>query len=367
MRVPFLDLKALNLQYKDEFKQVFDDFLESGWYILGDQVTLFEQKLTQYIGCEHAIGVGNGLDALSLILKGYIELGILEKGDEILLPANTFIATILSVTSNGLIPVFIEPDLITFNIKAEEIRKNITSKSKAIICVHLYGLVSDMDEIKEVAGKNNLLLLEDNAQAIGAEYNGLMTGVLGDAAAFSFYPGKNLGALGDGGAVTTSNKELADTIRALRNYGSEKKYYNQFKGVNSRLDELQASFLNVKLKYLDQENNRRKEIASKYLQGISHSEIKLPYCKQSENHVWHLFVIRCSRREELSAYLTEKGVGNMVHYPLAPNLQEAYKEYNHLNLPITQKIHNEVLSLPMYSLLKDEEVNYVIETINNFK
>lgn len=367
MKIPFLDLHRQNLQYKQEYMKAFESFVDSGWYILGKEVERFEETLGNYVGIKNVIGVGNGLDALSLILRGYLELGKLQEGDEVIVPANTYIATVLSISENKLKPIFVEPDVNTFNLNPAEVERNITSRTKAILTVHLYGQVSGMDKLIDIAKRNDLLLIEDNAQAIGALCNGKQTGSLGDAAAFSFYPGKNLGALGDGGAVITDDEELAKVIKAIRNYGSEKKYHNTYKGVNSRLDEVQAAILNVKLKYLDKENELRRKIAQRYRTEIKNKSIILPQCISEESHVWHLFVIRCDKRQKLIDYLNEKGIGNMIHYPVAPHQQEAYVEYNHLSLPITEQLHREVLSLPMYPLLTNIEVDYIIENINNFE
>lgn len=367
MQIPFLDLRSQNLQYKEELVKSFESFLDSGWYILGEQVDEFEKQLASYVGVGFAIGVGNGLDALILIFRAYIEMGLLQKGDEIIVPANTYIATILSVTENDLIPVFVEPDINTYNLDPIQVKAAITSKTKAILSVHLYGLVSDMDVLQDIAKENSLLLIEDNAQAIGAKYKGHVTGSIGDVAAFSFYPGKNLGSLGDGGAITTHDKELTAVIKAIRNYGSEQKYYNTYKGVNSRLDEIQAGFLSLKLRYLDKENKQRRDIASKYCNEINNDFITLPKAPYVENHVWHLFVIRCEYRDKLIEYLKNKGIGTMCHYPVPPHKQEAYPEYNNYNLPLTEKIHREILSIPLYPLLSDQQVSYIIACINQFK
>lgn len=367
MQIPFLDLRSQNLQYKEELVKSFTSFLDSGWYILGDQVDKFEKELASYTGVDYAIGVGNGLDALILLFRAYIEMGLLQKGDEVIVPANTYIASILSVTENDLVPVFVEPDVHTYNLDPSQVKASITSKTKAILTVHLYGLVSSIDELRNLTNENNLLLIEDNAQAIGAKYLGQSTGSIGDAAAFSFYPAKNLGSLGDGGAITTNNKELTAVIKAIRNYGSEHKYYNKYKGVNSRLDEIQAGFLMLKLKCLDKENKQRQKIASRYCSEIDNEFVTLPTTPQSENHVWHLFVIRCEHRDILVKYLNNKGIGTMCHYPVPPHKQEAYPEYNNYDLPITEKIHREVLSIPLYPLLSDQQVSYIIACINQFK
>jgi len=366
MKIPFLDLKRQNTQYLSELEKIFTRFVSSGWYIMGNELTDFEQDLCEYVGVDCAIGVGNGLDALTLIFRAYIELGILQEGNEVIVPANTYIATILSITENRLKPVFVEPDLNTYNIDVSKVESAITKKTKAILTVHLYGQVSEMDELKTIASKNNLLIIEDNAQAIGALYKNEKTGALGDAAAFSFYPGKNLGALGDGGAVTTNDKKLADTIRALRNYGSNKKYVNEIKGVNSRLDELQAAILRFKLKHLDKENNRRREIADLYRTKIKNDKIILPQVEKADNHVWHLFVVRVKDRDDFISYMDKCGIQTLIHYPIPPHKQQALKEFSEIELPITEQIHREVVSLPMYSTLQDAEIEYIIEKINKY-
>ncbi len=346
--------------------QAVESVIDSGWYILGEQVERFEKSLSNYIGVKHAIGVGNGLDALTLIIRGYKELGILTTGDEIIVPANTYIATILSVIENGLIPVFVEPKESTLNLDPEKIKERITSKTKAILTVHLYGQVTDVDNLLEIAKDNKLLLFEDNAQAIGADYNNIKSGALGDAAAFSFYPGKNLGALGDGGAITTNNSKLAEIIKAIRNYGSSEKYKNKYIGVNSRLDETQAAILNVKLKYLDQENERRRQIADIYLSKINNNKIVLPSISNRKAHVWHLFVVRCNQKHQFMEFLSSKGIGTMSHYPIPPHKQEALKEFSTLTLPISELLHQEVVSIPLYPTLKENEIDYIIDCINKF-
>ncbi len=366
MQIPFLNLKRQNIQYKEELLQSFESVIDSGWFILGDKVAQFEESLAKYINVNHAVGVANGLDALSLILRGYKELGILKKGDEIIVPANTFIASILSVIENNFTPIFVEPDISTFNLDPIKVKEAITTKTKAILTVHLYGQISGIEEIKKICQDNKLLLLEDNAQAIGAECNGVKSGALGDAAAFSFYPGKNLGALGDAGAVTTNNPILAKIIRALGNYGSDEKYKNKYIGINSRLDEVQASLLEVKLKYLDVETERRREIADIYLSKIKNERIILPTVSDNKAHIWHLFVIRCNNQQEFIKYMKENGIGTMIHYPVPPHKQEALVKYSSLKLPITEAIHNQVVSIPIYSTLKNIEIEYIIDTINKF-
>lgn len=363
--IKFLDLQKINLAYQQEIEERLLSTFRSGWYLLGNEVKNFEENLSNYIGAKHAIGVANGLDALRLILRTYIEMGIMKKGDEVIVPANTYIASILAISDNGLVPVLVEPDIDNYNIDISKIEEKIGEKTKAIMIVHLYGKVVFSADLKALAQKYSLKIVEDNAQAIGAEYEGIKTGNLGDAAGFSFYPGKNLGALGDAGAVTTNDDEFAKTLRALANYGSNQKYINVFQGLNSRLDEIQAAVLDVKLKYIDQENARRREIAHRYFSEITNPAITLPQLSQDENeHVWHLFVIRTQEREKLQTYLTDNGIQTLIHYPIPPHRQGAYKEMNHLSFPITEKIHNEVLSLPISPVMTDSDVEIVIDIIN---
>ena len=365
--IKFLDIQKINLSHQKETEERLLNTFRSGWYLLGNEVKTFEQNLANYIGTKYAIGVANGLDALRLILRGYLELGIMQKGDEIIVPANTYIASILAISDNGLVPVLIEPDLSTYNIDVDKIEEKITSKTKGILIVHLYGRVVFSEKLKEIAAKHQLKLVEDNAQAIGAEWNGIKTGNLGDAAGFSFYPGKNLGALGDAGGITTNDEALAKTIRTLANYGSNQKYVNIYQGLNSRLDEIQAAVLDVKLKYIDAENNRRKEIANRYISEIKNPNIILPENpSNTAEHVWHIFIIRTRNREKLQNYLTENGVQTLIHYPIPPHKQEAYKDWNNLSFPITEQIHNEVLSLPISPVMPEDEVSVVIELINTF-
>ena len=374
--IKFLDLKKINEQYEAAFQEKLKSVLESGWYILGNEVKAFETNFANYCGTKHCIGVGNGFDALVLIFKGYIQLGKLQKGDEVIVPANTYIATILAILEANLIPVLVEPKLETYNIDPDLILEKVTSKTKAILVVHLYGQLAEMDVINAMAHLNNLLVIEDAAQAQGVSTLTPEGGInecetappsrAGGACAFSFYPGKNLGALGDGGAVTTNDDALAKVIQSLRNYGSENKYYNDYIGVNSRLDELQAAFLNVKLPNLDAENNIRKVISKRYLSEIKNSKITLPFWDLSDNHVFHLFVIRTQNRDELQQYLSESGIQTMIHYPIPSHKQHAFSNWNNLSFPITEKIHNEVLSLPMSPVMTVEEVDFVIETLNNY-
>jgi dTDP-4-amino-4,6-dideoxygalactose transaminase len=364
--IPFLDLKKLNTQYRDELIKACTRVIDSGWYILGKEVEEFEKEFANYCGTKYAIGVGNGLDALTLILRAYKELGILSDGDEVIVPANTYIATILAITNNNLTPVLVEPDIDTYLIDPDKIEENITSKTKAIMVVHLYGQTCEMDKINEIAKKYNLKVIEDSAQSHGAYYKDKRSGNLADASGFSFYPGKNLGALGDAGAITTNDDQLAEVLKALRNYGSRKKYENIYKGVNSRLDEIQAAILRVKLKYLDEEIERRRKIARFYLENIKNDNIILPKVREDNNHVWHLFVIRTEKRDKLQKYLLYKGIHTLIHYPIPPHKQIAYKEWNDRSYPITEKISKEVLSLPISSVLTLEEAEKVIEAINEF-
>ncbi len=365
--IKFLDLQKINLSHQQEIEERLLNTFRSGWYLLGNEVKNFEENLAHYIGAQHAIGVANGLDALRLILRAYMELGIMQKGDEIIVPANTYIASILAISDNGLVPVLVEPSLDHYNIDIDKIEEKINSKTKGILIVHLYGRVVFSEKLKMIAEKHQLKIIEDNAQAIGAKWKNVSTGNLGDAAGFSFYPGKNLGALGDAGGITTNDEALAKTIRALANYGSNQKYVNMYQGLNSRLDEIQGAVLDVKLKYIDQENERRREIAERYVSEINNAEIILPELPRNRNeHVWHLFVIRTSDREKIQNYLSENGVQTLIHYPIPPHQQEAYKEWNDLSFPITEKIHAKVLSLPISPVMTDEEVSAVIDALNNY-
>ncbi|WP_234571713.1 DegT/DnrJ/EryC1/StrS family aminotransferase [Rhodohalobacter sp. 614A] len=368
--IDFLNLKKINKRYAFELKQVAADVIDGGWYLKGKEVALFEEKFSNYNQVSYTVGVGSGLDALRLILRGYIEMGVLEKGDEVIVPANTFIASILAITDNDLVPVFVEADIKTFNIDISKIEDHISRHTKAIMVVHLYGRVCWSKELTEMAKRHNLLVIEDNAQAIGAEWNGKKTGSLGDAAAFSFYPGKNLGALGDAGAVTTNNGELAEIVRALGNYGSKKKYVHTYLGVNSRMDEIQAAFLSVKMNYLDEENQRRREIAEVYLNGIVNENIKLPEIEEPLNnqaHVWHLFPVLCEFRDNLQQYLSDYDIQTLIHYPTPPYKQKAYNNYSDISFPVTEKIHNQELSLPISYALTEKEIEYIIEKLNRYR
>lgn len=362
--IPFLNLKKINETFEMMLQEKMKQFLEDGWYILGNEVKTFEVNFASYCGAKYCIGVGNGLDALILIFKAYIQLGKMQKGDEVIVPANTYIASILAILQADLVPVLVEPKLDTYNINPEEIETKITSKTKAILPVHLYGQLCEMNQINAIAQRYNLLVVEDAAQAHGAKFD--IDFNMQYPKAYSFYPGKNLGALGDAGAITTNDDELAAVLYSLRNYGSKVKYQNDFLGVNSRLDELQATFLNVKLPYLNKENQARKQIAKRYLSEIKNDKIVLPFWDGSENHVFHLFIIRTSSRLKLQNYLKENGVETMIHYPIPPHKQKALYNWNHLSFPITDKIHDEVLSIPLNSTLTDDEIQHIISIINNY-
>lgn len=365
--IPFLNLHKINARFHDEFQLQFHAFLKASNYILGDKVKQFEKEFSQYCGAKYCLGTGNGLDALTLILKGYIATGRLQKGDMVIVPATTFIATILSVIHAELEPVFIEPDAATFNISIDAIESKFSKAIKAIIVVHLYGQLANMEPIKQLAESHKLLLIEDAAQAHGAENEkGIKAGNFGDAAAFSFYPSKNLGALGDGGAITTNDEGLYTQIVKLRNYGSTTKYKNEILGYNSRLDEIQAAFLSVKLKHLDADNLKRREIAKRYIYEVNNPKIILPYYNGTRNHVFYTFVIRVEDRDKLVNYLKEHGVESLIHYPVAPHKQGALKEFNELSLPITEEIHKSVVSLPMSPVMREEEVTKVIKILNAY-
>lgn len=364
--VPFLDLKAINFQYRDELIEAATRVIDSGWYIRGAEVELFEQEFAHYCGVRQCVGVGNGLDAISLALRGWIELGRVDLGDEVIVPANTYIASILAILESGLVPVLLEPDARGFNLPAANLAPALTDKTRVILPVHLYGELVDMPAVMAFAQIHNLLVLEDAAQAHGAAVGGRRSGSWGDAAAFSFYPGKNLGALGDGGALTTNDAELADMVRSIANYGSHQKYQNDVRGVNSRLDELQAAFLRVKLKYLDNEISQRRAIAALYLQRIQNSSIVLPSWDSSASHVFHLFVVRSDRRDELQAYLLESGIQAAIHYPVPPHKQGALAKYHDMQLPLTELLHEQVLSLPISPVMTSSEVEKVISVCNSW-
>lgn len=364
--IKFLDLKEINLKHSVELTNAFTRVLNSGWFIMGEELRRFEQKFANYCGTKHAIGVANGLDALILIIRAYKELGLFEEGDEIIVPSNTYIASILAISANNLKPVLVEPELDTYNLDVNRVEDAITSKTKGILPVHLYGQLCDMEGLKKIALKYNLKVIEDCAQSHGASLNDKKAGNFGDAAGFSFYPGKNLGALGDAGAVTTNDDNLAETIRALLNYGSNVKYRNEFKGINSRLDELQAALLEVKLQTLDQDTARRRFIANKYMLEIRNDKIILPKVSNHQSHVWHLFVVRCNNRDYLQQYLADNGIQTVIHYPIPPHKQNAYIEWNELSFPISEKIHKEVLSLPISNVITDSEVDFIIQIINQY-
>ena len=393
--IKFLDLQKINAQYATELKEATARVIDSGWYLLGNELNSFEKNLAEYIRVKHAIGVANGLDALRLILKAYIELGVMQEGDEVIVPANTYIATILAISDNRLKPVLVEPDINTYNLDISLIEKNVTSRTKAIMVVHLYGKVCWSEELEAIAKKYKLKIIEDNAQAIGAEFSyqsavdserlilgsyslstvncqlsTKKTGALGDAASFSFYPGKNLGALGDAGAVMTNDDELATMVRALANYGSKQKYVHEYQGLNSRMDEIQAAVLDVKLRYLDTENQRRREIAQYYFTHINNEKLTLPLitdnCLLFTGNVWHLFVIRTSKRDQLQQYLTDNDVQTLIHYPIPPHNQGAYSASYDMSFPITEIIHNEVLSLPISPVLEWNKIEVICECLNKW-
>ena len=364
--VEFLSLKKITKMYSAEIHDAVSKVIDSGWYLQGIENKRFEDNYSKYIGTAHCIGVANGLDALRLILRAYIELGAIKEGDEIIVPANTFIASILAITDNGLTPVLVEPNINTFQIDDKKIEAAITNKTKAIMIVHLYGQCAFTENIGDICEKYNLKLIEDNAQAVGCRHKNRRTGSLGDAAGHSFYPGKNLGAFGDAGAVTTDDDELAKMVRLLGNYGSTVKYQFDYKGLNSRLDEIQAAILGVKLQYIDQDNNRRKEVARYYVDNIKNEHIKLPVVEDWDAHVFHLFPVLCKQREQLQQHLKARGVETLIHYPIPPHKQNAYAEWNNMFFPITEEIHNEELSLPISQVLNYEEVSKVVDAVNSF-
>lgn len=365
--IPFLDLKTINGQYRKKLLSACARVIDSGWYIHGQECLSFEKEFAEYCGVRHAIGTANGLESLMLIFMAYKEIGLMQDGDEVIVPANTYIASILAVSENGLVPVPVEPDLLTYLIDPQNIEDKITSKTKAILAVHLYGQTCEMDKINKIAKRYNLKVVEDSAQSHGAEYNLKKSGNLGDASGFSFYPGKNLGALGDAGAVTTNDDELADVVRALGNYGSHKKYENLYKGMNSRLDEMQAAMLRVKLAYLDSEIAARREIAEEYLDNINNHLVILPVYRKLENHVWHIFAVRTKNRNDLQKYLMSKGIQTLIHYPIPPHKQKAYAEWNNMDFPITENIHDEVLSLPISGVQSHKITDEIIEVINAYE
>lgn len=365
--IPFLDLKGINAQYRSELVEACTRVIDSGWYIQGNECDQFEKEFAEFCGTKHCIGVANGLDALTLIFRAYKELGILQDGDEIIVPANTYIASILSISENRLTPILVEPDAQTYLIDPTKIEGCITPKTKAVLAVHLYGQTCEMDTIHTIAQRYNLKVIEDSAQSHGAYFRDKRSGNLGDASGFSFYPGKNLGALGDAGAVTTNDDTLASAIRALGNYGSHKKYENLYKGLNSRLDEIQAAMLRVKLRHLDREIEERQKIAAFYRQNIQNETITLPLPRAENNHVWHLFVIRHTKRTELQKYLLENGVQTLIHYPTPPHRQPAYTEWSQDHYPISETLHSEVLSIPINSIQSKIDTQKIVEVINEYK
>lgn len=365
--IPFLDLLKINQRFENEFSSLFSSFLDSGYYILGSNVEAFEEEFANYCGVSHCVGVANGLDALRLIFEGYIILGQLKKGDEVLVASNTYIATILAIKQAGLIPKLVESESDTFNYDLDILASSISEKTKAIIAVHLYGQLSPMREILSLANAKNLLIIEDAAQAHGAvSENGIKAGALGDAAGFSFYPSKNLGALGDAGAVTTNNEQLAEVIKKLRNYGTSSKYVNEYVGINSRLDELQAAFLRVKLPFLNEDNMKRKLIAQRYLSEIKNERLKLPVIQNENSHVFYQFVVQVKTRTHFIAYLTHHNIGTLIHYPTPPHKQLALDEYKALHFPVTESIHNKVVSLPISPVLTKDEIDQIIKVINSY-
>ena len=365
--IKYCDLKKITDIHEPQLSEAVNRVIQSGWYILGNEVKNFEHEFAKYCGCNHCIGTGNGLDALTIIMLAYRELGAMQEGDEVIVPANTYIASILSILQAGLRPVLCEPLWESCNIDPEKIEELITPRTKAIMAVHLYGRCADIPEIDKIAKKHSLKIIEDSAQAHGAIIAGKRTGNLGDAAGFSFYPGKNLGALGDGGAITTNDKELAEVARAIANYGSQKKYVNIYKGLNSRLDEIQAAILSVKLQRLDVDNERRREIAGIYNARITNPAITLLEPTNGKEHVYHIYPIFCKDREKLQQHLLENGIETLIHYPIPPHRQEALKEFGHIDLPITERIHNEELSLPCHPAMNDDDVLKIAEIINLLK
>jgi dTDP-4-amino-4,6-dideoxygalactose transaminase len=367
-----LDLKTINLQYKEEFVEAFTQVLDSGWFILGEQVQKFEREFAEFCGVKNCAGVANGLDALILIFEGYKQLGVMKDGDEVIVPSNTYIASILAVSKAGLKPVLVEPNINTYLIDENLIEEKITSKTKAILPVHLYGRLCSMKLITHLAEKYGLKVIEDCAQSHGASVDGIRCGNLGDAAGFSFYPGKNLGALGDGGAVVSNDDGLMEAVTVLRNYGSNRKYENIYKGMNSRLDEIQAAFLSIKLKQLDSDNAIRRKIAQYYIDNINNNLITLPYSKKTKigdcySNVWHVFPIRVEERNRFEKYLAENDIQTVIHYPIAPHKQKAYSEWENQSFPVTEKIHEQIISLPISQVMKQSEAETVCKVINCYK
>lgn len=364
--IKFLDLQKITQKYSEEIHEAVSRVVDSGWYLQGKENEKFEADYSAYIGTKYTVGCANGLDALIWIFRAYVEMGVMKPGDEVIVPANTYIASILAISENGLKPVLVEPSIETYQIDDSKIEEAITERTKGILIVHLYGQCAYTDKIGELCKKYNLKLIEDNAQAHGCKFKGQHTGSLGDAAGHSFYPGKNLGALGDAGAVTTNDEELAKIVRSVANYGSTRKYVFKYTGRNSRLDEIQAAILDVKLKYLDNDIAIRKQVAKYYIDHITNSKIITPIVRDWDAHVFHIFTIRCKHRDELQKYLTENGVQTIIHYPIPPHKQECYKEWNNLSFPITEQIHNEELSLPMSPVMTKEEVMHVVDLLNKW-
>lgn len=365
--IKFLDLKGITEMYADEIKQAVNSVVDSGWYLQGNANKQFESEYAQYIGTNYCVGVANGLDALIWIYRAYIEMGVMQPGDEVIVPANTYIASILAITENGLKPVLVEPNIETLEMDDRLIEQAITPRTKSILIVHLYGRCAYTEKIGELCRKYNLKLVEDNAQAHGCRYRGKRTGSIGDAAGHSFYPGKNLGAFGDGGAVTTNDEKLATCVRTLANYGSQKKYVFQYCGRNSRLDEIQAAILDVKLRHLDEDNSRRQHVAKYYYEHINNPLINMPTRLSDENNVYHIFPVLCPERDRLQQYLTENGIQTLIHYPIPPHKQECYKEWNTMNLPVTEQIHQQELSIPISQILSDDDIQQITSILNSFQ
>lgn len=364
--IKFLNLEQMNARYKADLEEAAKRVINSGWYLNGVELESFERNYADFCGVNHCIGVSNGLDALRLIFRAYIELGIMQTGDEVIVPANTFIASVLAITDSGLVPIFVEPNEDTFNLDTDCLSKVITNKTKAVLAVHLYGQISIDGTLLKYCKENGLKLIEDAAQSHGAKWQGKRSGGLGDAAAHSFYPGKNLGALGDSGAVTTCDALLCKTVKSLRNYGSEIRYINNYQGLNCRMDEIQAAFLNVKLAHLKEDIAKRRDIADFYLENIKNKSVKLPKVQDVEAHVWHLFVVRCINRDEIQNYLSENQIETVIHYPIPPYKQLAYREYQDLSFPITERLSREILSLPIDPTLSIEDLNQIVELLNKF-
>lgn len=365
--IPFFNLQRENKGIENELIEAASRVIKNGWFVLGEELKSFENEMAEYCGVKYAIGVGNGLDALKLVFMAYKELGKLSEGDEVIVAANSYIATILSITETGLVPILVDPNEGTFNLDAEGIRSAITDKTKAVLLLHLYGGVCYDDDIQNIAKENDLLLIEDGAQAAGASYNGKKVGALGNAAGISLFPTKNLGAIGDAGLVTTNDDDLAQIVLALRNYGSYEKYVNEYKGLNSRLDEIQAAALRVKLPHLDKQNQVRRKLSRRYMEEISNSKLQLPESPSNEEeHVWHLFVLRTDNREAFIKHMIDSGVGTLIHYPIPPHKQQAYQEWNNLSFPITEAVHESVVSIPLYPTLTEDEISTIIEACNTY-